>query len=82
MMPSFRAALFRVRLLCCLALCLCPGLTPDVAAGEPPAPSLDFVTIRLGQGDRAVLVVGGIQGDEPGGFSAASSGGRAVCMAT
>ena len=72
MMPSFRAALFRVMLLCCLALCLCPGLTPDVAAGEPPAPSLDFVTIRLGQGDRAVLVVGGIQGDEPGGFSAAT----------
>lgn len=73
MKTFFRAALFRATLLCCLALRLCPGLAPDIAsAAEPPAPSLDFVTIRLGQGDRAVLVVGGIQGDEPGGFSAAT----------
>ncbi|MDE6735055.1 MAG: deacylase, partial [Desulfovibrio sp.] len=33
---------------------------------------LDFTTIRLGAAPRAVLVVGGIQGDEPGGFSAAT----------
>lgn len=33
---------------------------------------LDFTTIQLGDGDRAALVVGGIQGDEPGGFSAAT----------
>lgn len=36
------------------------------------ASSLDFTTIRLGSGENVVLVVGGIQGDEPGGFSAAS----------
>lgn len=36
------------------------------------ASSLDFTTLRLGSGKNAVLVVGGIQGDEPGGFSAAS----------
>lgn len=58
-------------LLCCLALwSLAPS--PGFAAEMPDAPSLDFVTIRLGQGERAVLVVGGIQGDEPGGFSAAT----------
>lgn len=33
---------------------------------------LDFSTLRLGSGKNIVLVVGGIQGDEPGGFSAAS----------
>lgn len=33
---------------------------------------LDFTVIRLGEGPRTVLVVGGIQGDEPGGFSAAT----------
>lgn len=70
-MRSFsRAALRRgALLLFCLAiwsLSLVPGMT---AAGESP---LDFVTIRLGQGERTVLVVGGIQGDEPGGFSAAT----------
>ncbi|MBD5607756.1 MAG: deacylase, partial [Desulfovibrio sp.] len=33
---------------------------------------LDFNTFKLGSGDEAVLIVGGIQGDEPGGFSAAT----------
>ena len=33
---------------------------------------LNFNVFRLGQGDNAVLVIGGIQGDEPGGFSAAT----------
>lgn len=33
---------------------------------------LDFTVMRLGEGPNAVLVVGGIQGDEPGGFSAAT----------
>lgn len=36
------------------------------------APSLDFTAIKLGNAERAMLVVGGIQGDEPGGFSAAT----------
>lgn len=34
--------------------------------------SLEFDTFKLGSGDSAVLVIGGIQGDEPGGFSAAT----------
>lgn len=33
---------------------------------------LDFDIFRLGTGDNTVLVIGGIQGDEPGGFSAAT----------
>lgn len=33
---------------------------------------LDFDTFRLGDGEKTVLVIGGIQGDEPGGFSAAN----------
>ncbi|MDR1776468.1 MAG: deacylase [Desulfovibrio sp.] len=33
---------------------------------------LDFTTIRLGGKEPVVLIVGGIQGDEPGGFSAAT----------
>ncbi|MDY3809469.1 M99 family carboxypeptidase catalytic domain-containing protein [Desulfovibrio porci] len=52
----------------CAFLWLC---TPASARGEE-AFSLDFTTIRLGDATRAVLVVGGIQGDEPGGFSAAT----------
>lgn len=47
-------------------LCLPPTLQADVCR------SLDFSTFRLGQAKRAVLVIGGIQGDEPGGFSAAT----------
>lgn len=34
--------------------------------------ALDFDTFRLGSGSGAALVIGGIQGDEPGGFSAAT----------
>lgn len=36
------------------------------------ATPLDFSAIRLGNAPATVLVVGGIQGDEPGGFSAAT----------
>lgn len=72
MLSSFHAALFRVALLSCLAVCGI-GLMPGVAtAAGIEEELLDFVTIRLGHGERAVLVVGGIQGDEPGGFSAAT----------
>jgi len=39
------------------------------ASGASP---LDFTIFRLGSAPETVLVVGGIQGDEPGGFSAAS----------
>lgn len=36
------------------------------------ANNLDFTVFRLGAAPKTVLVVGGIQGDEPGGFSAAT----------
>ncbi len=39
----------------------------------PPAQGLDFTLHTQGQGEgRTLLVVGGIQGDEPGGFNAAA----------
>lgn len=52
----------------------------DVAPGEPlrlreaigNVSDLDFTVFRKGVGGPGVLVFGGIQGDEPGGFSAAS----------
>lgn len=40
----------------------------DTVSASP----LDFGTFRLGTDQGAVLIVGGIQGDEPGGFSAAT----------
>lgn len=60
---TYRAALRVMGLLCLLC-----GALVRPAAGD----TLDFTTIRLGTGRQAVLVVGGIQGDEPGGFSAAT----------
>ena len=49
-----------------------PGAANAVAV-ETDRPDLDFSLHRLGPGGGAtLLVVGGIQGDEPGGFSAAS----------
>lgn len=59
--PTF---LFRYGALC-LALCLLAA--PGALAGQP-----DFTVTELGTGSPVVLVVGGIQGDEPGGFSAAA----------
>ncbi len=51
-----------------LLLCL-----TAVAAQPAGAAPLDFTLHKLGEkGSPAVLIVGGIQGDEPGGFSAAS----------
>ena len=71
-MKSFpRSLVFRILLLCCFAL-YAFGVPSASTAAEPAENALDFVTIRLGHGERAVLVVGGIQGDEPGGFSAAT----------
>ncbi|CAK7019885.1 MAG: hypothetical protein DELT_02373 [Desulfovibrio sp.] len=47
--------------------------SPKTVALEADRPDLDFSFHRLGTGEGpALLVVGGIQGDEPGGFSAAS----------
>ena len=54
-----------------------PAFAFESASGsvavETDRPKLDFSLHRLGPGDGpTLLVVGGIQGDEPGGFSAAS----------
>ncbi|MBO4314198.1 MAG: deacylase, partial [Desulfovibrio sp.] len=64
--PSLFPVPFLTGLLAC-ALLLC---SPALLQASPA--SLDFTTLRLGSGDRAVLIIGGIQGDEPGGFSAAT----------
>ncbi len=58
-MPLFRFGA------CCLAACLL--LAFPVQAASP-----DFTVTARGDGTPVVLVVGGIQGDEPGGFSAAA----------
>ena len=55
-------------LLCCLCA-PCPALADPAKSMNFP---LDFSTFRMGTGGPTVLVVGGIQGDEPGGFSAAT----------
>lgn len=55
----------RVFAVCAFVLsCLIPAL----CAASP----LDFTTFRLGSAPRVTLIIGGIQGDEPGGFSAAT----------
>lgn len=64
---TWPACLTWLVLLC--GLCVPTQSQADAGANTP---SLDFSTIRLGQDERTVLVVGGIQGDEPGGFSAAT----------
>lgn len=51
----------------CLVAC---HLLAAVAAATPVTP--DFTVTALGEGTPVVLVIGGIQGDEPGGFSAAA----------
>ncbi|MDD4700611.1 MAG: M99 family carboxypeptidase catalytic domain-containing protein [Desulfovibrio sp.] len=52
-------------------LCCVLFLLAGAACAQDVFP-LDFTVIRLGEGPRTALVVGGIQGDEPGGFSAAT----------
>ena len=47
-------------------------LAPKAVAMEAARPDLDFSLHRLGTTGSTLLVVGGIQGDEPGGFTAAS----------
>lgn len=56
----------------CLLLLLWAFLGGFLVRPAAADDTLDFTTIRLGTGRQAVLVVGGIQGDEPGGFSAAT----------
>ncbi|MDR1857395.1 MAG: deacylase [Desulfovibrio sp.] len=57
-----------------LALFVLLALATAASAARPHKGrlDLDFTTVRLGHPSQTVLVVGGIQGDEPGGFSAAT----------
>lgn len=57
---------FLASLLLCQLFC-----APAPVLAESAFP-LDFCLFKLGQGSPGALVVGGIQGDEPGGFSAAT----------
>lgn len=58
--------------LCCKIFLLPVVVIASLYACSCHATGLDFSIIPLGKADRVVLVVGGIQGDEPGGFSAAT----------
>ena len=57
-----------------LLLLSCLGLASPYAQASSAANSLDFTLHKLGMEKEGptVLVIGGIQGDEPGGFTAAS----------
>ncbi len=55
-----------------LLLCLFCAALPISAAAKQHEVPLDFSLFRMGTGDPLMLIVGGIQGDEPGGFSAAT----------
>lgn len=64
----YSALLTSIRLVCVLAALFLLG----ACAGRAFGSELDFATFRLGNGGNTALVIGGIQGDEPGGFSAAT----------
>lgn len=64
---KFKSPMRVIVQICVMCICLAFFLV-----GQCQAFPMDFTTFRLGDGTRAVLVVGGIQGDEPGGFSAAT----------
>ena len=58
------------RLLLCILLCCCLFSTGVEASNSPLAFSLH--KLGSGKGGNTILVIGGIQGNEPGGFHAAS----------
>lgn len=62
----------RRNLICGIALLPLVFLAALLSSASLFAFPLDFNTFKLGSDDKAVLIVGGIQGDEPGGFSAAT----------
>lgn len=64
--PRAALILFRLSIVLIAAIFLCACCSRAFGS------SLDFDTFKLGQGNAAALVIGGIQGDEPGGFSAAT----------
>ncbi len=59
---------------CLLNIVLCLYAVSPALSASPhdDTNALDFSIFHLGSGDPVILVVGGIQGDEPGGFSAAT----------
>lgn len=79
-MKLFRFCIYAAILTTIYGVCSAHAAASVVAAKAPKAvaletdrPDLDFSLHRLGSGNGpTLLVVGGIQGDEPGGFSAAS----------
>ena len=71
-MPRFRP-LPLLAACCCVFLAIAGHAVQAAPAASPKGSSLDFSFHDLGSGDGAtLLVIGGIQGDEPGGFSAAA----------
>ncbi len=64
------------RTLCCyvclVVLCASFTFSAVAQAKKMPTPSLDFSFFEKGKDSPVMLVIGGIQGDEPGGFSAAT----------
>lgn len=62
--------IFAGRLLTCATVIFLLSIAASAASGN--GFPMDFCLFKFGQGSPAVLVVGGIQGDEPGGFSAAT----------
>ncbi|MDL2272163.1 succinylglutamate desuccinylase/aspartoacylase family protein [Desulfovibrio sp. OttesenSCG-928-I05] len=64
----------RLSILLCWLFILCAAvLTTSPAQSAAGGSSLDFSMHRMGPGEGpTLLVIGGIQGDEPGGFSAAA----------
>ncbi len=64
-MISFLQLFFRST--CCVLL-----FFPALAYAEKQGDALDFSLFRMGTTKPLMLIVGGIQGDEPGGFSAAT----------
>lgn len=71
-MANLSGAVFGALSYSCRAVALTAALLACIGPAVAAPPPLDFSLFRLGPGPHAVLVVGGIQGDEPGGFSAAT----------
>ncbi len=69
---GFSAVYFLLTLLCCIFSS--PALAKEVKSSQKRTHSdhLDFSFFKKGQEGPVLLVIGGIQGDEPGGFSAAT----------
>lgn len=67
-----RMTLIKYYFLLLPSFCALIALSVLLPGNQILAATLDFDVFRLGMGENCVLVFGGIQGDEPGGFSAAT----------